>query len=236
MTVRFGNNRLGFYVAVFILSGTVLGLAANFASIFLPHLHNNFIIFALVVPSLTIFSFLLSLQWAQPNTEALQLFILGILWLAMGAWATDVIGPLQCDALGGQTMPAKNGGETNFQAYCYEMKVIQAFSWALFIMFVVALWILFQLAAQAERFGRYQIWREPIRELPWFGEMPGYYNTSTMGAAPMQYYPSSGGMYGPQPGNPYGGYPQPAPGHTLVIQPGMNGAPPTITQMPMNTV
>lgn len=54
----------------------------------------------------------------------------------------------------------------NFQAYCYEMKVIQAFSWALFIMFVVALWILFQLAAQAERFGRYQIWREPIRGTP----------------------------------------------------------------------
>ena len=133
------------------------------------------------------------------------------------------------------------------------MKVIQAFSWALFIMFVVALWILFQLAAQAVRFGRYQIWREPIRgapprtcidqpdtyltsELPWFGEMPGYNNTSTMGGAPMQYYPSSGGMYAPQPGNPYGGYPQPAPGHTLVIQPGMNGAPPTITQMPMNNV
>lgn len=82
-------------------------------------------------------------------------------------------------------MPAKNGGESglrahlifylilysvdlpaNFQAYCYEMKVIQAFSWALFIMFVVALWILFQLAAQAERFGRYQIWREPIRGTP----------------------------------------------------------------------
>ncbi len=120
----------------------------------------------------------------------------------MGAWATyviscsteviglnnffrDVIGPLQCDALGGQTMPAKNGGQSglpggsmfclifyffdlpaNFQAYCYEMKVIQAFSWALFIMFVVALWILFQLAAQAERFGRYQIWREPIRGTP----------------------------------------------------------------------
>ena len=47
----------------------------------------------------------------------------------MGAWATyviscsteaiglnnflrDVIGPLQCDALGGQTMPAKNGGQS----------------------------------------------------------------------------------------------------------------------------
>ncbi|KAF8204988.1 hypothetical protein BJ912DRAFT_939933 [Pholiota molesta] len=226
MTVRFGNNRLGFYIAVFILSGTVLGLAANFANIFLPHLHPNFIIFALVVPSVTIFAFLLTLQWATPQTEAITLFILGVFWLSMGAWSTDVIGPLQCDALGGQKTAAKNGGQTNFQAYCYEMKVIQAFSWALFIMFVFALW--------AERFGRYRIWHEPIRELPWFGEMPGYYNTHAQGGgAPMMGYPPAGG-YGP-PGFPYG-YPHPNPGHSIMIQPGMNGAPPTITQIPISTV
>ncbi|KAF9485342.1 hypothetical protein BDN70DRAFT_871368 [Pholiota conissans] len=231
MTVRFGNNRLGFYLAVFLLSGTVLGLAANFASIFLPGLHSNFIIFALIVPSATIFAFLLTLQWATPYTEAILMFLLGVFWLAMGAWSTDVIGPLQCDTLGGQKIPAKNGGQTNFQSYCYEMKVIQAFSWALFIMFVLALWILFQLVAQAERFGRYRIWNEPIRELPWFGEMPGYYNTNTQGG-PMMGYPPSGYA---APGFPYG-YPHPAPGHSLMIQPGVNGAPPTITQIPINTM
>ena len=87
---------------------------------------DDFIIFALITPSLTIFTFLLtsvkplqnlhhvvltclsSLQWAQPQTEAISLSILGILWLsksgssfsnlwlllklstAMGAWSTFV--------------------------------------------------------------------------------------------------------------------------------------------------
>jgi len=58
MTVRFGNYRTMFYgkrhqptfwaaltisqsVAVFLLSGTVLGLAGNFASLFLPNLHRT---------------------------------------------------------------------------------------------------------------------------------------------------------------------------------------------------
>ena len=51
----------------------------------------------------------------------------------------------------------------NAQTYCYEMKVVQAFSWALFIGFVLALYILFQLVDQARRFGRYSIWSDPIR-------------------------------------------------------------------------
>ena len=51
------------------------------------------------------------------------------------------------------------------QAFCYEIKVIQAFSWAIFIGCILALYILFQLVAQAQRFGRYYIWSEPIRGL-----------------------------------------------------------------------
>ncbi|KAF8165333.1 hypothetical protein B0H34DRAFT_855717 [Crassisporium funariophilum] len=232
MTVRFGNNRLGFYIGVFILSGTVLGLAANFANIFLPKIHKDFIIFALVVPSLTIFTFLLTLQWAQPQTEAIALTILGILWLTMGAWSTDIIGNVQCDALGGQVTPSKTG-QTNAQSYCYQMKVIQAFSWALFALFAIALYILFQLVGRAQQFGRYHIWSEPIRELPWFGEMPGYYNTGQGGPGMMQYPPQSAASQGY--GYPYpGGMPMTTPGHSIVIQPGMNGAPPTITQMPLS--
>ena len=66
-------------------------------------------------------------------------------------------------------------------------------------------------------------------ELPWFGEMPGYYNTHA--GTPM-YPPHSAGMTpGMYPGY---GYPYPpmsaAPGHSIVIQPGMNGAPPIVTQ------
>ncbi|KAJ7795370.1 hypothetical protein B0H14DRAFT_2446127 [Mycena olivaceomarginata] len=175
MTVRFASYRIGFYVAVFLLSGTVLGLAAHFANIFLPHLHPDFTIFALLIPALTIFVFLLSLQFAQPRTEAVSLFILWTLWLAMAAWATDIIGSTQCDALTSETMPTKNG-EIRQKEYCYEMKVIQAFSWMLFVLFSFALTILIALVNQAQRFGRPHIWREPIQELGWFHEMPGYYN------------------------------------------------------------
>jgi len=236
MTVRFGNNRLGFYIAVFILSGVVLGLAANFATIFLPNLRKGFTIFALIVPSVTILTFLLTIQWAQPQTEAVTLFILGILWLAMGAWATDVIGPLQCDSLTGQRTPSKNG-ETNFQTFCYEVKVIQAISWALFAMFAIAFGILLQLVTLAQQHGRYKIWSEPIRELPWYGETPGYYNTGTYGSN--GHYPPSAGGYGSPGGYGYpapyqGGMPLPNPGHSIIIQPGMNGAPPTITQVPLS--
>jgi hypothetical protein len=58
-------------------------------------------------------------------------------------------------------------------------------------------------------------------ELPWFGEMPGYYNTNA--GAPM-YPPHSAGM---APGYGYAHHPA---GHSIVIQPGMNGAPPIVTQ------
>jgi hypothetical protein len=51
----------------------------------------------------------------------------------------------------------------SFQAFCYEMKVIQAFSWTIFILLVLAFYVLLQLVQQAERFGRYKIWSEPIR-------------------------------------------------------------------------
>jgi len=226
MTVRFGNYRIGFYVAVFLLSATVLGLAANFAHLFLPKLHRDFTIFSLIVPSLTLLLFLISLQWAQPRTEAVMLFITGVLWLAMGAWSTDIIGHVQCDGLVGQRTATKNG-DTSAQGYCYEMKVIQAFSWMLFILNSIAVLVLFRLAGQAQMFGRYEIWREPIRELGWFGEAPGFYNTHQGGM--MQYPGGYPGSYGQQPMSA----PAMHPGQTVVIQPGMNGQPATVTHVPM---
>ena len=53
--------------------------------------------------------------------------------------------------------------QANAQAYCYEMKVVQAISWALFCLFVIAFYILMQLITLAQQFGRYRIWSEPIR-------------------------------------------------------------------------
>ncbi|KAJ7771378.1 hypothetical protein DFH07DRAFT_804153 [Mycena maculata] len=226
MTVRFATYRIVFYVGVFLLSGTILGLDAHFASIFLPHLHPDFTIFALLIPSLTIFTFLLSLQFAQPRTEALTLFILWALWLSMASWATDIIGNVQCDALTTETMPTKNG-EIRQREFCYEMKVIQAFSWMLFVLFTAAFGILLALVNQAERFGRPDIWYEPIQELGWFGEFPGYYNHNQQGMVqyPMQYaYPMQG--YPMQQGYVQGQQP------IYSIQQGPNGQP-LVAQVPV---
>ncbi|KAG9219375.1 hypothetical protein CCMSSC00406_0001785 [Pleurotus cornucopiae] len=170
------------------------------------------------------------LQWAQPRTEVPLVFILGALWLAMGAWSTDVIGNTQCDTLGGARTPTKNG-DISAQAYCREVKVVQAFSWMVFVLFVFWFIIMIQLINQAQRFGRWRIWDEPIRELGWFGEMPGYYNQHNGAAA----YPQAGYI-------PYGygyGYPmvqQPQGGQSIIIQPGSNGQPATVTTVPMSSV
>ncbi|KAF7332220.1 hypothetical protein MKEN_00103000 [Mycena kentingensis (nom. inval.)] len=190
MTVRFAIHRIAFYVAIFLLCGVVLGLAGHQASIFLPDLHVSFTIFALVIPALTIFSMLISLQFAQPQTEIPLIFILWALWLAMAAWATDIISFVQCDALTTETIPTKNGGTIRQRSYCYEMKVIQAFSWMIFVLFTAGWVILMNLIAQAQRLGRMNIWREPIQELGWFGEMPGYYNTAQPPAPPASMYPA----------------------------------------------
>ncbi|KAJ8461854.1 hypothetical protein ONZ45_g18145 [Pleurotus djamor] len=227
MTVRFANHRLGLYIAVFLLSGAVLGLAAYFTNIS-PETGHDFTIFALVVSALTIFIFMLTLQWSQPRTEVPVILLLGILWLAMGAWATDVIGPVQCENLAGQRTPTENGS-ISAQAFCREMKVVQAFSWMLFILFALWFIVMIQLITQAQRFGRWRIWEEPIRELGWFGEMPGYYNQHNAASA----YPTGYIPYG------YGyGYPmqmqQGQPGQTIIVQPGVNGAPPTVTSVPLS--
>jgi hypothetical protein len=91
--------------------------------------------------------------------------------------------------------------------------------------------------------GRYDIWREDIRELPWFGQAPGYpgagyasYSQYGNRGYPGSYAQSHGQSYGQS----YGQYPttyggnvvHQQPGHSLVIQPGMNGGAPTVQQVP----
>ncbi|TFL06000.1 hypothetical protein BDV98DRAFT_561017 [Pterulicium gracile] len=252
MTVRFTNHRLGLYVFLFALSGTVLGISAFFANQFLPKIRPDFTIFSIVVSALTILVFLLMLQFAQPWTEAIAYFILGILWLTMAAWSTDIVGNVQCDALGGQRIPIKNGGDMSAQSWCYQMKVTQAFSWTAFILLFLALFLLMHLCGQAQRFGRPNIWKEPIQELGWFGEWPGYYNTHSPGAPgmpgsqqyfPGQQYPQSGypGQQYPQ-GYPQSGYPQGSysnmqhshsGGRAITIQHQPNGGAPVVTTTPI---
>jgi len=164
-----GNIDVSFRIKGSLGAGTV----DSFANIFLPHLHPDFTIFALVISSLTIFTFLLLLQFAQPRSEAISLFILWALWLAMGAWATDIIGNVQCDALTTETMPTING-TIRQRDYCRQMKIIQAFSWILFVIFTLAFYILLKLVNQAQRFGRRDVWHAPIQDLGWFHELSEY--------------------------------------------------------------
>jgi hypothetical protein len=72
----------------------------------------------------------------------------------------DRVGAIYFSSLGLLIM-----GLASLPSYCYKMKTIQAFSWALFCAFAIAIIILFQLVQQAQRFGRWQIWSEPIRGL-----------------------------------------------------------------------
>ncbi|KAL1743033.1 hypothetical protein HDZ31DRAFT_65412 [Schizophyllum fasciatum] len=246
MTVRFANWRLSFFVTILVFSAVTLGISAYFASIFLPDLHHDFTIFSIIVPVLTILVFLIILQWAQPRIEVPVLFILGCFWLAEAAWATDAIGDTQCDGLGGQTIGTRKGS-VSAKGYCCQMKVLQAFSWMNFCLFAIAFYIILRLVSQAEQFGRPDAWVAPIRELGWFGEYPGFYggtnNPAAQGMPPMTggYQQQAGmGAYPQQAygsgGWPYGQMAEPAPGTALVIQPGINGAPPTITQVPADTV
>ncbi|EIW76118.1 hypothetical protein CONPUDRAFT_139571 [Coniophora puteana RWD-64-598 SS2] len=231
MTILFTNLRLIAYVFVFLLSGTVLGLAANFARLFLPDINHDFTIFSLVVPSLTILLFMLLVQFAQPIIEVAVHFVLGVLWLAMGAWSADIIGYVQCYALGGQQQPTKDG-TMDARAYCYEMKVIEAFSWAIFVSLIFFFIIIIALTTRAVAFGRRYAWHEHISQLGWFNQFPGYPTEVVYPQAqPMNYNSYSG-----QPGTPYnamsGNVIQQMPGHSVVIQPGINGGMPTISQVP----
>jgi hypothetical protein len=97
----------------------------------------------------------------------------------------------------------------------------------LFFIFVVT------LASRSVAMGRHYIWREDIRELPWFGQAPGYPGvgyTSYSSQYGSRGYP---GSYAQYPSTNYGGnVVHQQPGHSLVIQPGMNGGSSVVQQVP----
>lgn len=224
MTVMFVNMRRIGYLTAFVLSAVVLGFTANFARLFLPHINHDFTIFALIPPSATIFAFLWIMQFSQPIVEVTLHFFISVLWLAMGAWSADMIGYVQCYSIQEQQLPTVRGS-ISAQSYCYEMKVIEALSWTLFVLFIFFFIILITLTSRAVVYGRYYAWREHISQLGWFGELPGYPTEAIYPRAPMYGY-----------GQPYpmmGGYHvQQLPGHSVMVQPGVNGGQPIVTHMP----
>ncbi|KAH9999818.1 hypothetical protein BJV77DRAFT_1058161 [Russula vinacea] len=233
MTVLFRDLRFYGYTAVLLISGAVLGISAYFASIFLPNLHHDFSIYALIPPSWTIFIFILILINSTPRADAIFLFISDILWLTLASWSSDTIGPTQCDALGAPGQTRSMALVISARSYCDLSKVVEAFSWAAFCLITLYFVFVVTLASRSVAMGRFYIWREDIRELPWFGQAPGY-----PGVGYAQYssqYGSRGypGQYAQYPSTTYGGnVVHQQPGHSLVIQPGMNGGAPTVQQVP----
>jgi len=203
----FKEARFGAYASVCACSAVVLGLVANFAAKFLPHLHRDFLIFALVVSAATLVILVVILLRSQPRWDLLVVFILAACWLTMGSWSTDMIAHIECDSLGNQTIPTKNG-TMSYQVYCREMKAIQAFSWTNFVILVISWAILITLIMRVLSFGRHRAWEESISDIPWFNQW-----NYQQGAYSM--YP-----YGHMGGQPNQFVVQQQPGHTVVVGPG----------------
>ncbi|KAI0045293.1 hypothetical protein FA95DRAFT_130317 [Auriscalpium vulgare] len=236
MTVLFRNLRVWGYVVVFLLSATVLAFSAYFATIFLPQIHREFTIYSLVVPSWTFVVFVPLLFWySNPLLEICFLFITAVAWLAMGAWASDMFGPAECFALKGQKITTSKGS-INASSYCYEAKIVEAFSWSLFGILIFFFLFVIALANRSQVLGRPDIWKEHINNLPWFGQYPGWPGLS------ISQYPSGQGAYG-FPSAYAGPNYQPMPmmdenhvqqqhGHSIIIYPGVNGGRARIEQRP----
>ncbi|THH33620.1 hypothetical protein EUX98_g604 [Antrodiella citrinella] len=149
---------------------------------------------------------------------------------------SDILGNEQCDTLGGQRTTTKNGSISS-KSYCYEMRVMQAFSWMLFSLLTIFLIIVISRTTAAQALGRRYAWSEPIVELPWFGQYPGWPEDEAGPYGSRYAYPAGAPMPGYASSQPMqvagGGYViQQNPGHSVVIQPGSNGQAPTITQIP----
>lgn len=211
----FKEARFCAYASVMACSAVVLGLVANFASKFLPHIHRDFLIFALIVSAVTIVILCVILLRSQPRWDLFVLFLLAAGWLTMGSWSSDMIAHIECESLAGQTTPTKNGTMSS-QVYCREMKAILAFSWANFVILVLSWAILLTLVMRVLSFGRQRAWEESISDIPWFNQM-----NYQQGSYAMYPYGYMGGQQ----------VVQQVPGHTVVV--GSQDGRTTVQQVPI---
>jgi len=159
-----------------------------------------------------------------------MMWILAVVWVAMGAYATDVIGHIDCDSLQG-TIPAARDTRYSYQRYCREMKAIEAFSWTNFGLFALFFLLVLRLILQHSARGDKTIWLASVSELAWFDE--------EYQGAPTQYYQTvpAGGQTYTYPNVTTFGNSQPVyqlPGHSVVITNGPNGQ--QISQVPLGQV
>ncbi|VDC07336.1 unnamed protein product [Peniophora sp. CBMAI 1063] len=190
MTRLFTQIRYGGYAAVIIFSAVVLGVSAYLANQFLPDLHHDFTIFALIPPSYTILLSVILLFVSNPRAEIVHAFVTGVLWLIMGAWTADFLGSSKCSAQVGSTTPTTHG-TMSANLYCELSKVQEAFAWVLFVLFALWFFIVISLTRRSLAMGREFIWTENVNLLPWFGQAPSWPGMAE-GQYPEQYRPFYG--------------------------------------------
>jgi len=225
MSELFISLRFSLYAFWAVFSIVVLTMSGILAHKFLP-IHDSFLIFAIVASAFTIVVLILLALRSQPRVELVMMWVLAVLWVAMGAYATDVIGHVDCDSLEG-TIRAAGDTPYSYKLYCREMKVIEAFSWTNFGLFALFFLLVFRLILLHRARGDKGIWSASVSELGWFDEdfqgAPAY-QTITPGAQPVTY-----------PNVTTFGNSQPVyqlPGHSVVITNGPSGQ--QITQVPLN--
>ncbi|KAI0254384.1 hypothetical protein BJV78DRAFT_1274205 [Lactifluus subvellereus] len=217
MTVLFKNLRTFAYVSVLLLATAVLGIASYLAHQFLPNIRLAFTTYSLVAPSFTIVVLTILLFGSRPWIDALFLLIMAISWLALAAWTSDINGPADCFALGSSRTRTTHGTISS-KGFCYESKILEGFSWSIFILLLIFLIFVITLANRSHIMGWPGIWNDDIVDLPWFGQYPGYPGFSD--------YLSYQGTVGS------GSVIQHQLGHSIIIWPGVNGSPPRIEQRP----
>jgi len=175
MTNLFRRIRFTTFAFVFAFTAIVLGINAHFASIFLPKLHHDFTLFTLIVPGFTLVVLIVLSLRSQPRWDVFFTFLLSMLWLAQAAYAVDVIGHVECDALSGTRTPTRTG-TMPADTYCRRMKVIEAFSWANFMLLILSFIALLNLTLRVHARGNLGIWGASVSELPFFHEQTGHSN------------------------------------------------------------
>jgi len=223
--------RNGVFAFIAACSIVVLGVSANFATLFLPNIHEDFIIFSLVVSSATLIALIVISSNAQPRFDLFILFLVAVGWVSMGSWSADIIAHIECTSLKGQTTPTKTG-TMPYDSYCRQMKTILAFSWTNFAITTIIFILLLILVIRVVSWGRHEAWGESWSGVPWFGQnMEGGYGGGGYGQGYQMQYPNY--QYtGPIQTGPNQYTVNQVPGHSIVIGGGGQGGVPNIQQFP----
>jgi len=243
----FGNLRLAVLFFIFACASVVLGLSAYLSARLLPY-EGGLLIFSMVASGATIVVIWILVLRSTPFFETFLLFVYSVLWLTMGAMTVDRIGAVQCFDLSGN-LDTHHNRTMDAAQHCRDMKAVEAFSWALFVVFVSMFLLVLSLTIRARSYGAGSaVWNNSISELPWFGQwMDGnqnhyYYNTYPQyslghaGAVGMGMTPQMGMAPSvlPVAGSPNNIVISQQPGHSVHLQRDQSGNITNILQAPVH--